>query len=105
MYFKECRPALCSRAQSPSTCLPRPASRPHPRPRARRAASQGQGQLSTKMVFRPASLASGFHKRLTAQVDRAHVRQSKVRATTTLADPGKAKEEQERAEEQRIRER
>lgn len=41
---------------------------------------QNQGQLQKKMVLQPSSLASSFHKRLTAAVDRQHVRQNKVRA-------------------------
>eukprot|EP00887_Chlorella_sp_A99_P005619 scaffold1.g5619.t1 len=68
-----------------------------------RGGGRGQGQLSTKFVFQPASLTSGLHKRLTAAVDRQHTRQQKVRATTTLVDPKKVKEQQEKAEEERIR--
>jgi hypothetical protein len=43
-----------------------------------RSAAQGQGQLKQKMVFQPASLASTFHKRLTAMVDKQHIKQNKV---------------------------
>lgn len=64
---------------------------------------QGQAQLLKKAVFQPATLASGFHKRLTAAVDKRHARQNRIRATTTLEDPKKLKEQREKAEEQRIR--
>jgi RNA polymerase-associated protein LEO1 len=62
---------------------------------------QGQARLSTKLVFRPASLTGGSHARLAAAVDRqqAGSRQQRVRATTTLVDPRREKEARERAEE------
>ena len=65
---------------------------------------QGQGPLTKKVTFRPASLTSGSHKRLAAAVERQHgARQQRVRATTTLVDPKKEKEDRERAEEARIK--
>jgi RNA polymerase-associated protein LEO1 len=67
------------------------------------SAIQSQGRLLKKTVFRPATLSSGTHKRLAAVVDRQHVRQQRVRATTTVVDPKKEKEEREKAEEMRIR--
>lgn len=66
---------------------------------------QGQGPLTKKITLRPASLTSGSHKRLAAAVERQHgpSRQQRVRATTTLMDPKKQKEQVEKAEEARIK--
>ena len=64
---------------------------------------QAQGRLTNKWVFRPASLTSGTHKRLASVLDRHSTKQQRVRATTTLVDPKKEKEEREREEEERIR--
>lgn len=58
-----------------------------------------------KMQLRPASLSSKFHKQLTADAQKKHVRVSKVKATATVADPNRAKAEREKAEEERIRNR
>ena len=66
---------------------------------------QGQGQLMKKMAFRPASLSSRFHRRLTAAVEKKHKKVQKVQKVTTVLDPNKEKAERERAEEQRIRDR
>jgi Leo1-like protein len=67
--------------------------------------AQGQAQLGLKMAFRPASLASVFHKRLAEAVDKRHTKVLKVRSTTTVVDPKRAKAEKEKEEEARIRER
>ncbi|KDD71547.1 Leo1-like protein, partial [Helicosporidium sp. ATCC 50920] len=64
---------------------------------------QGQSALDRKLVFHPASLRSRFHRRLAAALDGQGMRSTKVRATTTLADPAKLKRERELLEEQRIR--
>jgi RNA polymerase-associated protein LEO1 len=66
---------------------------------------QGQGPLNKKITLRPASLTSTSHKRLAAAVVKHHgnSRQQRVRATTTLVDPKKEKEDQERAEAARIK--
>lgn len=66
---------------------------------------QGQGPLHKKITLRPASLTSTSHKRLAAAVVKHHgsSRQLRVRATTTLVDPKKEKEDQERAEAARIK--
>ena len=67
---------------------------------------QGQGQLACKLVFRPASLESAFHRRLAASVDGGAARAApKVRGTATVADPARAKRERELHEEAGIRER
>jgi len=66
---------------------------------------QGQGPLDKKITLRPASLTSTSHKRLAAAVVKHHgsSRQLRVRATTTLVDPKKEKEDQEKAEAARIK--
>ncbi|KFM26606.1 RNA polymerase-associated protein LEO1 [Auxenochlorella protothecoides] len=66
---------------------------------------QGQGQLLSKLVFQPASLSSGFHRRLAASVEGTSARVGRVKGTTTLADPARQKRERELAEEGRIRDR
>ena len=43
------------------------------------------------MVFRPATLNSKHHKRLTQAVERHHVKTKGVQKTTTTEDPAKAK--------------
>ncbi len=43
------------------------------------------------MVFRPATLNSKHHKRLTQAVERHHVKVQRVQKTTTTEDPAKAK--------------
>lgn len=65
---------------------------------------QGQGQLIKKLHLRP-GLSSKFHKQLTADTARKHVKTNKVKATVTVVDPNKLKAEKERAEEERIRSR
>ena len=55
------------------------------------------------MQLRPASLSSKFHKQLTADAQKKHVRVSKVKATATVADPNRAKADREKAEEDRIK--
>ena len=55
------------------------------------------------MQLRPASLSSKFHKQLTAESQKKHVRVNKVKATATVADPNRAKAEREKAEESRIK--
>jgi hypothetical protein len=55
------------------------------------------------MQLRPASLSSKFHKQLLADSQKKHERMSKIKATTTVADPNRAKAEREKAEEERIR--
>lgn len=64
---------------------------------------QGQGRIIKKMQLRPASLSSKFHKQLLADSQKKHERMSKIKATTTVADPNRAKAEREKAEEERIR--
>lgn len=66
---------------------------------------QGQGQLTKKMQLRPATLSSKFHKELTADAQKKHVRVSRVKATATIADPNRAKADREKAEEERIKSR
>ena len=66
---------------------------------------QGQAALNTKIAFRPASLNSRFHKKLTAAVEKRHTKTFKVRRTATVVDPNKEKAEREKAEEARIRSR
>lgn len=39
---------------------------------------QGQGALTKKIAFRPASLDSKFHKRLTAKIDVRYTKTTKV---------------------------
>ncbi len=55
------------------------------------------------MAFRPVSVTSTFHKRLAIAMGKQHTKQQKVRHTVTVVDPKKAKEEREKAEEERIR--
>ena len=52
---------------------------------------QCEGQFGKKMVFRPATLNSKHHKRLSQAVERHHVRVQRVQKTTTTEDPAKAK--------------
>lgn len=66
---------------------------------------QGQGQLIKKLHLRPASLSSKFHRQLTEEAARRHVKVNKVKATATVMDPNKLKAEREKAEEERIRSR
>ena len=46
----------------------------------RRARAQGQAAIREKMVFRPASLDTKFHRRLVEAVDRRHVKAVRARA-------------------------
>eukprot|EP00884_Botryococcus_braunii_P003478 jgi/Botrbrau1/13130/Bobra.0187s0085.1 len=62
---------------------------------------QGQGALLQKIAFRPSSLNSKFHKRLTAKIDVRYTKTTKVKATATVADPVKEKLAREKAEEER----
>ncbi|CAL5222078.1 g4384 [Coccomyxa viridis] len=62
-----------------------------------------EGHFGKKMVFRPATLNSRHHKRLTQAVERHHVKVQRVQKTTTTEDPAKAKAEREKREEERIR--
>lgn len=55
--------------------------------------------------MRPASLTSKFHKQLTADAARKHIKVNKVKATATTIDPNRLKAEREKAEEERIRSR
>ena len=57
------------------------------------------------MAVRPASLASKAHRRLTAALDRRHVKFNRVQHTVTVLDPKKAKSDREKQEEARIRSR
>ena len=64
---------------------------------------QAQAALLTKMAFRPVSVTSTFHKRLATAMGKQHSKQQKVRHVVTVVDPKRAKEEREKAEEERIR--
>ena len=66
---------------------------------------QGQAQLTRRMAVRPASLASKAHRRLTAALDRRHVKFNRVQRTVTVLDPKKAKSDLEKDQEARIRSR
>ena len=55
------------------------------------------------MAFRPVSVTSTFHKRLATAMGKQHSKQQKVRHVVTVVDPKRAKEEREKAEEERIR--
>lgn len=67
---------------------------------------QAQAQLATRMAFRPSSIKSAAHRRLTAAVDKRHgVKGIKVQATTTVLDPAAEKAKREKEEEARIRDR
>ena len=59
--------------------------------RPERCDVQCEGQFGKKMVFRPATLNSRHHKRLTQAVERHHVKVQRVQKTTTTEDPAKAK--------------
>ena len=67
--------------------------------------AQGQAQLTRRMAVRPASLASKAHRRLTAALDRRHVKFNRVQRTVTVLDPKKAKSDLEKDQEARIRSR
>ncbi len=68
--------------------------------------AQAQAQLDTRMAFRPSSIKSRAHKRLTAVMDKRHgFKGSRMQATTTVMDPHREKAERARAEEARIRDR
>jgi hypothetical protein len=71
----------------------------------RRLCTQGQAQLTRRMAVRPASLASKAHRRLTAALDRRHVKFNRVQRTVTVLDPKKAKSDLEKDQEARIRSR
>lgn len=66
---------------------------------------QGQAVLDQRLTVQPASLSSAFHKRLTANADRKHAKQLRVRHTATVANPLKERAEREKREEDRIRSR
>mmetsp|Transcript_19391 Transcript_19391/g.23173 ORF Transcript_19391/g.23173 Transcript_19391/m.23173 type:complete len:397 (-) Transcript_19391:160-1350(-) len=61
------------------------------------------GQINTKINYRPTSLLSKSHKKLTAIVDKTHQKVKKVQKTVVLVDPEREKERREKAEEERIR--
>ncbi len=67
--------------------------------------AQAQAPLMQKMSFRPASLTSKFHQRLSRAVGKQHVKKNKVQATVTVVDPQKLKAEREKAEEEKIKSR
>ena len=64
---------------------------------------QGQAPLDQRLTFQPASLSTGFHKRLTAMADKRHTKASRVQHTTTVRDPMHERAAREKQEEERIR--
>lgn len=57
---------------------------------------QGQCQLTSRMVLRPASLDSKLHMRLREAVDKRHTKVYRVQKHSAIADPEKAKAEEEK---------
>ncbi|KAK9798160.1 hypothetical protein WJX73_002057 [Symbiochloris irregularis] len=64
---------------------------------------QGQAPLNQRMTFQPASLKAGFHKRLAANAERKHAKQTRVQQVTVMKDPVQERLRQEKEEEQRLR--
>eukprot|EP00741_Cyanophora_paradoxa_P016447 tig00020918_g15880.t1 len=61
------------------------------------------GRLSRKMIFRPATLSSKSHKKLTSIIQQTHMKEKKVKMIHTERDPEKERLELERIERERER--
>jgi len=61
------------------------------------------GKLDSKLIFRPTSLGSKTHQKLTETIVQRHRKNKKIKLVTIEKDPEKEKDDQDKAEEGRIK--